>query len=451
MLDAWLNWLDADGCVWGLWYLWGRMDWFGHAAVSLLALMLANAVVIVAGRLYRYGAARRQSRVFVRDAASALRDGKLDEVIAIAVKNKRSHVASVVADGIATFASAPPEFTDAEAIAAAKHALQRSSKLLAADLKHGLRTLSTIASSALFIGLLGTCFGILDAFGGVAMEKSAYIARTNASLSTALATTAMGLFVAVPTVWFHNYLRSRMEMFESEMSNAALEVVTYLNTHREWRNRPVQFVADATSTAPSILRISAVRSWEAPYDHQWALLSVMCCCALYLAFNLAEATYLSVRERWQPPYVDSVKREFVGGQELVSPDHRYRAVIPQIYREQTNYLDKNARPQWVCQSGSEVALGIIPNDRPLAWKPHLCGERTVYDLEPTAALLTWNCNIPIIAWRTNDELVAQCIDCSTNNLQLVKLDSFPGKITVLGPDGKRIDPQVVHPQPQCFN
>jgi hypothetical protein len=118
MLDAWLNWLDADGCVWGLWYLWGKLDWFGHAAVCLLALMLVNTVVIVGDRLFRYSAARRQSCAFVRDAAVALRDGKFEEVIAIAARNTRSHVAAVVAAGLAAFSSAPPEFSHAEGIAA---------------------------------------------------------------------------------------------------------------------------------------------------------------------------------------------------------------------------------------------------------------------------------------------------------------------------------------------
>jgi hypothetical protein len=65
-------------------------------------------------------------------------------------------------------------------------------------------------------------------------------------------------------------------------------------------------------------------------------------------------------------------------------------------------------------------------------------------------LLTWNCSVPVITWRTNDELVVQCSDCSADNLQLAKPDFFPRKITVLGPDGKRIDPQVVHPQPECY-
>jgi biopolymer transport protein ExbB/TolQ len=451
MFDAWLNWLDADGCVWGLWYLWGRMDWFGHAAVSLLALMLANTAVIVVGRLYRYSAARRQSRAFVRDAAAALRDGRFDEVVAIAARNTRSHVAAGVAAGLAAFASAPSEFTDAEAIDGAERAFQRSRKRLAADLKHGLGTLTTIASSAPFIGLLGTVFGIMNSFRGTAMEASAGRAAVASDLSTALATAAMGLLVAIPAVWCRNYLLRRMEVFESEMSNAALEAVTYLNAHPQWRNQPELSSAEATSLVFITPRPSAARSWEVPFDHQRALLLAMWGCALYVAFIFAEGAYWSYNwQRQQEVYVAPVKREFAGGQQLFSPDRRYLASVPVIYREQPYPSDKDRNPQWVCSSGSEVALRIDPNDRPLAWKPYSCGEETRYALESDETLLTWNCSVPVITWRTNDELVVQCSDCSADNLQLAKPDFFPRKITVLGPDGKRIDPQVVHPQPECY-
>jgi biopolymer transport protein ExbB/biopolymer transport protein TolQ len=451
MLDTWLNWLDADGCVWGLWYLWGKLDWFGHAAVILLALMLANTIVIVGGRLFRYSAARRQSRAFIRDAADPLRYGRFDKVIAIAVRNSRSHMAAVVAAGLAAFSSAPPEFTDAEAIAGAERAFQRSRKMLAADLKHGLGTLSTIASSAPFIGLVGTVFGILGAFGGTAMEKSTYMRMVASSLSDALATTAMGLLVAVPAVWCRNYFFNRVSLFESEMSNAALEAVTYLNAHPQWRNQPEPSAAGATSSGSGILRVPSVRSWEVHYDRQWALLSAMWCCALYVAFIFAHGAYSFYSwQRQQEAYVDPVRREYVGGQELVSPDRRYRAAVPVMYRERKDPSDKGGSAAWTCYPGPLVTLTVVPNDRPLAWKPYACRNETTYALEPDEALLTWNCSIPVITWRTNDELLVQCSDCSADNLQMAKPGFFPHKITVLGPDGKRIDPQIVHPQPQCW-
>jgi hypothetical protein len=48
-------------------------------------------------------------------------------------------------------------------------------------------------------------------------------------------------------------------------------------------------------------------------------------------------------------------------------------------------------------------------------------------------------------------LLIQCSDCSTDNVQLAKPDFFSGRITLLGPDGKRLHPQVVHPQPACLD
>ena len=164
-------------------------------------------------------------------------------------------MATVVAAGLTAYAAAPSQFTDAEAIETAERAFQRSRKFLAADLKLGLGTLATIASSAPFIGLLGTVSGIVNAFRGIGMAKAVAIAMVMSSLAEALVTTAMGLFVAVPAVWCRNYLRSRIEAFESEMSNAALEAVTYLKAHRQWRNRPEHLATDETRLFSSALHI----------------------------------------------------------------------------------------------------------------------------------------------------------------------------------------------------
>ncbi len=57
-------------------------------------------------------------------------------------------MATVVAAGLAAFACAPPQFTDAKAIDAAKRAFKRSRKMLTADLTLGLNTLASIAASA---------------------------------------------------------------------------------------------------------------------------------------------------------------------------------------------------------------------------------------------------------------------------------------------------------------
>ena len=206
--------------------------------------MLVNTVVIVCHQYYSFGIARRQSRAFVREAQAPLRAGRFDEVISVAARYRWSHVATVVGAGLTAFVAAPPEFTDTEAITASERALLRSYKMTSRQLRLGLGTLATIASSAPFIGLLGTVFGILhNAFRGVAMEKSAWMAMVASSTAAALVTTAMGLLVGTLAVWCRNSLCGRVEIFESEISNSSLEAITYLTRTGGWRTESQHLTA----------------------------------------------------------------------------------------------------------------------------------------------------------------------------------------------------------------
>jgi biopolymer transport protein ExbD len=117
---------------WNVGELWRSIDRLNQADFMLLSFMLANTGAILCFRLYRYSAARRESRAFIRDAASPLSKGKFDEVISIAARNGRSHVANIVGEVLASYASAPPGFANTEAIALAQQAFQRRSRLLAA-------------------------------------------------------------------------------------------------------------------------------------------------------------------------------------------------------------------------------------------------------------------------------------------------------------------------------
>jgi biopolymer transport protein ExbB/biopolymer transport protein TolQ len=414
--------------------------------------MLANTVAIICHRLLQHNAARWQSRRFVRDAAAALRGVRPDEVISIAARNRRSHIATVVAAGLIAFFSTPPQITDIEAIEAAERAFRRSRKMFAADLKLGIGTLSTIASSAPFIGLLGTVFGIMNAFVGTTGPKSAALAFIMMTLSEALVTAAMGIAVAILAVWCRNYLCNRVAVLESEMSNAALEAVTYLTAHRHLRQQSELPAPGTTTPVVQLSQNPTARSWEVRYDRQWVLLLAMWSSMFYIVFILAQGMYESYI--WQRSWDRSREQlapilQQVGGQESISPDGRYRAMVPVIYREPLNSSGKDGFPRWSCGSNPTVALRIVPNDRPLAWKPHTCGEETTYVLEPDEALLTWTCSVPVVAWRSNDELLVQCNDCTSDNMQLARPGFFPRRITLLGADRQQIYPQVVHPQPQC--
>lgn len=83
--------------------------------------------------------------------------------------------------------------------------------------QRGLGSLATIASVAPLIGLFGTLLGILSSFRGFDGEKTMIMAAEFQGLSEALAPCALGLFVAIPALWFYNHLSSEIARFDLEM------------------------------------------------------------------------------------------------------------------------------------------------------------------------------------------------------------------------------------------
>jgi biopolymer transport protein ExbB/TolQ len=273
------------------------MGWLDRADITLLALMLVNTAVIIWHRIRRYSQATRQTRTFVHEAAVALGEGSFRNVAAIFERNRRSHVATVVTAALTAFGSTPLELTDLEAIDSALRASQRSRKMVSADLKLGLGSLATTASCAPFIGLLGTVFGILNAFGPMGMAKSAAMALIASHLAEALVTAALGLLVAIFATWSHNYFSRRVERLESGMSNAALELATYLRRHPQYRRQFEHSVAGVGRSLFGEPEVARARSWEVPYDRQRALLVWIWFSVFYLALLFARGIYWSYH--WQ--------------------------------------------------------------------------------------------------------------------------------------------------------
>src|SRR6266436_5978399 len=212
---------------WDLRTMWSNMSIIAKAVVGILFLLSAWSLGVMIDRVLMYSAARKQSRVFVQQVAGALREGKLDEAISIAERNKKSHIAKVVATGLAEFQSASSQISEAEVVEAAKRGLDRSIAIVHADMKRGLSGLATMGSTAPFVGLFGTVVGIINAFKGISTEKSTGLGAVAGGISEALVTTAIGLFVAIPAVWMFNFFTGKIEAFDVEMGNSSSELIDY--------------------------------------------------------------------------------------------------------------------------------------------------------------------------------------------------------------------------------
>jgi biopolymer transport protein ExbB/TolQ len=215
--------------------LWHNMGNLAKAVVFILFIMSIWSLAVIIDRALYFSAARKQSREFAPRVAGALKEGKLDEAVKVADRNKKSHLAEVVTAGLQEFRNygSGGAVTD-EQIESSKRALERSEAIVHAKLKRGLGGLATIGSTAPFIGLFGTVVGILNAFQQIATQKTSGIGAVAGGISEALVTTAFGLLVAIPAVMTFNYFTGKVEAFDVEMDNSSSELIDYFikQSHR---------------------------------------------------------------------------------------------------------------------------------------------------------------------------------------------------------------------------
>lgn len=86
--------------------------------------------------------------------------------------------------------------------------------------------LATVGSSAPFVGLFGTVWGIMDAFRNIGAKGSANLATVAPGIAEALITTAIGLVAAIPAVMAFNYFSRRIKVISNEMDSFSND---YLN------------------------------------------------------------------------------------------------------------------------------------------------------------------------------------------------------------------------------
>jgi biopolymer transport protein TolQ len=104
-----------------------------------------------------------------------------------------------------------------EALARVRTALKRAESAELNRLEKGTIFLATTGSSAPFIGLFGTVWGIMNAFRGLSLVKSSTIQAVAPGISEALIATAVGLAAAIPAVIAYNYVGSSVRKYRRSL------------------------------------------------------------------------------------------------------------------------------------------------------------------------------------------------------------------------------------------
>lgn len=96
-------------------------------------------------------------------------------------------------------------------------------------LDNNISLLATISSSAPFIGLFGTVWGIMNAFSAIAGTQNTSLAIVAPGISEALLATAVGLFAAIPALIFYNIFVNKVASYNSRVEDFCLEMLNLLS------------------------------------------------------------------------------------------------------------------------------------------------------------------------------------------------------------------------------
>jgi biopolymer transport protein TolQ len=110
-----------------------------------------------------------------------------------------------------------------KSVTAVDRALLRASSVEVNKLEKRVPFLATTASITPFIGLLGTVWGIMDAFQEIGRQGSTDLAVVAPGIAEALIATALGLFAAIPAVYFYNHFTTKVKIYAAQMDDFALE------------------------------------------------------------------------------------------------------------------------------------------------------------------------------------------------------------------------------------
>lgn len=126
-----------------------------------------------------------------------------------------------------------------------KVSLERAAGAESLSLEKGMIVLSTAVAGGPFIGLLGTVWGVMETFSGIARAASASLTAMAPGVAGALIATVIGLLVAIPAMFAYNFMVTTIRSLTQQMDNFTSELVTTFE-HNYVDNRPLaEEIADA--------------------------------------------------------------------------------------------------------------------------------------------------------------------------------------------------------------
>jgi biopolymer transport protein ExbB len=220
------------------WYIWNNSPEYIKQGGPLLVLGLTCFFLVLTFSiergvvLWRAGG-RGNMSAFLRGVKNSVASGDLGAGIDLC-KRQGGSVANVIGAGLETYRVLRGSMTDRkELMAETRRSIEEAGSLETPNLERNLSALSTIASIATLLGLLGTTIGMIRSFRAMSRAGAPDAAQLALGISEALVNTALGLITAIIGIVLYNYFTARVDSIGSTMEESSYGVLQALRDRKE--------------------------------------------------------------------------------------------------------------------------------------------------------------------------------------------------------------------------
>ncbi|NCQ35184.1 MotA/TolQ/ExbB proton channel family protein [bacterium] len=169
---------------------------------------------------------------FVKNLKQTVHSGAIEDAIT-ACKKQGGSLANVIGAGLESYhRQAGRKTSHKELMDETRRALQEANALESPNLEENLNALSTIASIATMLGLLGTTIGMIRSFHAMSRAGAPDATQLALGISEALVNTALGLTTAIIATMLYNYFTTKVDKFNTRVEETSYEVLQLLDSEQ---------------------------------------------------------------------------------------------------------------------------------------------------------------------------------------------------------------------------
>ncbi|MBM4318719.1 MAG: protein TolQ [Deltaproteobacteria bacterium] len=208
----------------------------GVVLLVLLVLLIFSTIswYIIGFKAYFLHRAKIESTEFLE---AFWQSKRLDAIFQLSDSMKRSPISQVFRAGyieLSKLKSGEAQGTMGQQLGAMENvdrALRRAATQEVTNLEKMIPFLATTGSTAPFVGLFGTVWGIMNSFINIKADESATLVTVAPGIAEALVATAIGLVAAIPAVMAYNYFSAKIRVLSAEMDSFSADFLNIIKRH----------------------------------------------------------------------------------------------------------------------------------------------------------------------------------------------------------------------------